>query len=142
MDINKVIDFFRAVDTEFPIPLSKRINIQEYSEKLCNKGDIFITSSDEDEIAGLIAGYITHAEGDLGYISIIAVKQKYRKQGIAVELVKQFLDRAKTLGKKGVHVYTYKSNLPARNMYYRCGFKDCDKIKQDRLEEIHMEYMF
>ena len=141
MDINRVLNFLMDVDKEFPVPLSKRINIQEYSEKLCDKGDIFIKSVG-DEIVGFIAGYATQAEGNMGYISIIAVKKEYRKQGIADELVEKFLERAKSLGKQGVHVYTYKNNLPARKMYYRCGFIDCTEIKQDRMEEIHMEYLF
>ena len=88
--------FLSLVDKEFPISLSKKTNLIETAKKLYILGDIFCLK-DNKNIIGLIAGYSNNAKDKTGYISVLAILNKYRGKGLASKLVNVFLDNAKKM---------------------------------------------
>ena len=66
---------------------------------------------------------------DVGYISMLAVEPKYRRMGVgrfAVEFAEKFLHGN---GKRTIRVQTTSDNLPAINLYEKCGFVETNRVK-------------
>ena len=59
---------------------------------------------------------------DLAEIGLVAVSKEMRGKGLATDLVKETLRRARNRGYKNVQVVTQMANIPARNLYTKTGF--------------------
>jgi ribosomal protein S18 acetylase RimI-like enzyme len=122
--------FLSLVDKEFPISLSKKTNLIETAKKLYILGDIFCIK-DNKNIIGLIAGYSNNTKDKTGYISVLAILNKYRGKGLASKLVNVFLDNAKKNGMNTVFLYTHASNVNAVKLYKRLGFYEVELKNND-----------
>ena len=122
--------FLSLVDKEFPISLSKKTNLIETAKKLYILGDIFCIK-DNKNIIGLIAGYSNNTKDKTGYISVLAILNKYRGKGLASKLVNVFLDNAKKNGMNTVFLYTLASNVNAVKLYKRLGFYEVELKNND-----------
>lgn len=79
---------------------------------------------------GVVLGYagVTVVAGE-GYIDNIAVRQEYRKQGIASELLKVFLRFAKAQKLDFLTLEVRVSNDPAKRLYMKHGFAQVGRRK-------------
>lgn len=79
---------------------------------------------------GVVLGYagVTVVAGE-GYIDNIAVRQEYRKQGIASELLKVFLRFAKAQNLAFLTLEVRVSNDPAKRLYMKHGFAQVGRRK-------------
>jgi ribosomal protein S18 acetylase RimI-like enzyme len=65
---------------------------------------------------------------ELGWISDVYVKEEYRKQGYATELLKQSLAEFKRLGYSDVRLNVFSFNEKAIQLYEKLGFQDVCKF--------------
>lgn len=80
----------------------------------------FIVAEDGE---GKVLGYVGMMYViDEGYISNVAVSEKYRRQGIADALIDMLYERASALGLSFMTLEVRKSNLPAIRLYEKHGF--------------------
>lgn len=95
-------------------------------EELFNDTACFIAAVTE---TGEVAGYAgLHCVLDEGYIDNIAVREEYRRQGVAGELLGAFL----RFGKANLAFLTLEvraSNEPAIALYTKYGFKEVGRRK-------------
>lgn len=96
-------------------------------EELDNMLSSFICALGEN---GVVMGYagLTVVAGE-GYINNIAVRQEYRKQGVASELLKVFLRFGKAQGLSFLTLEVRASNEAAKRLYMKHGFAQVGRRK-------------
>jgi ribosomal protein S18 acetylase RimI-like enzyme len=90
-----------------------------------NPGLSFIVKNMENEIVGtLLCGH----DGRRGYIHHLAVDNKYRKMGIANEMLNKSLEKLKLLDIKKVALFVLKDNINAQLFYEHNRWKKEDIV--------------
>jgi ribosomal-protein-alanine N-acetyltransferase len=79
---------------------------------------------------GVVLGYagLTVVAGE-GYINNIAVRQEYRKQGVASDLLNVFIRFAEAQGLAFLTLEVRVSNTAAKNLYMKHGFAQVGRRK-------------
>ena len=75
------------MDKEFKVPLSKRVNLNEYAKKLKELADVYIMV-EENKIVGEIAFYKNDLKNYIVYITFVGTSKEYQNKGIANLLLK------------------------------------------------------
>ena len=135
----KLRTFLNVVDTLFPVPLSKKQDLDTFVDKLLEKA-ILCVAWEGERIVALVAGYADNVIDRLGYISIVATLPEAQGRGLASEKVQEFLDIARDKGLRGVHLYAVPDNLPAIKMYKKLGFEVYCPKNESRPEDAHLIY--
>ncbi|WP_195986291.1 ribosomal protein S18-alanine N-acetyltransferase [Clostridium sp. D53t1_180928_C8] len=94
-----------SINNELNNPLAKYVIAKDLSTK---------------EVIGFVGVWIIAGEGD---ITNIAVNPKYRKKGIASELLINLFKMCKTFNCEDITLEVRASNIPAQNLYKKFGFK-------------------
>ena len=104
-------------DECFSLPWSEK----SLSESMALDNYIFLLAVVDYEISGYIGLYIAIDEGD---ITNIAVKEKYRKQGIANKLLEVMIERCKQRKIININLEVRESNFAAIKLYEKFGFEN------------------
>lgn len=126
VDCSKIVKFIQKIDNLFPVPISKKININEYVTKLYENGTI-ILAKDNEKIVGIMSGYMNDMRNKKAYASIIGVDEEYQNQKIGIKLFKIFHILAKKNGIKKIYLSVHKENKKAIDIYKKYGYKIIDK---------------
>lgn len=132
----KFFDFIKKINYDFPIPVSEKVDLNEYCEKLWEKAELVAEVQDE-EIRGLVAGYMNDLENGSAYISLVGVSRDFRNQGLGKKLVHQFVLLCREKQIRSVNLYTHKTNQAAIKMYEGLGFEIDSEGNQNRMDDIH-----
>lgn len=99
---------------------------EQLSAQMPDKMHVFIVAENDAELLGYVGMmYVL----DEGYISNVAVSPDYRRQGIGDELINELLCRAEELSLAFVTLEVRESNVSARTLYAKHGFKDVGRRK-------------
>ncbi len=131
--IDKLFEFLKNVDYDFPVKLSDKTDLYELSEKFMTNGVVFYEEV-ENKIIALAAGYINNFEEKKAYISVVSTLKEYRGQGYAKKLIIKFLKKADEKGMKKVFLYTHKTNFSALEMYKKIGFCEIESDRPDSVK--------
>ena len=112
LDISKFDDFW---------------NIHILKEELTSETSHFICAKLENKIVGFAGIKIIVDEAD---IMNIAVKEDYRRQGIATLLLNHILSLCKQKSLKAINLEVNEENFSAISLYQKFGFKECGRRKQ------------
>ena len=115
-----IMEFLKKIDSLFKIPLSQKINLNEYSKKLIRYADVFL-AFDNESIVGIFAGYNNDKVFKISNISVLGVLNEYQGKGIARKLINNFLKLAEEKKMKKVKVSTI--DMRALNLYKSLNFK-------------------
>lgn len=115
-----IIEFLKKIDSLFKIPLSQKINLEEYSKKIIRNADVFL-AFDSESIVGIVVGYNNDKELKISNMSILVVLNEYQGKGIAKKLVNNFLDLAKNKKMEKVKLSTVDTR--ALKLYESLNFK-------------------
>lgn len=137
MNVDVMLRFLKAVDRDFPVPLSQKQDLEAFARKLCEKATICAVM-DGEEIAALAAGYTDHMVENRAYLSILAVRADMRGQGYATRLLREFVDISAQKGADAVHAYAVASNLPAIRVYQKLGFARLNLPDEPRPQDAHL----
>ena len=102
-------------------------NINILNDELSNGSSYFVCAKLENEIVGFAGIKIILDEAD---IMNIAVKENYRRQGIASLLLNHILTICKEKGIRTVNLEVNEENFSAISLYQKFGFKECGRRKQ------------
>ena len=138
----KLTEFLQIVDSHFPVPLSAKVDLEDYARKLIDRADLIAEMSDTGEIQALAAGYVRHVENNMAYIAVVATIPEIRGQGKAKRVVQKFLDYCREHKRKGVHLYAVASNTNAVSLYERLGFERYYLKNEPRPDDLHLVYWF
>jgi len=133
-----ILVHLQAADPGFAPPLSSRVRLEDYAEKLAENADTF-EAWDGATLAGLIACYLNDGERAQGYISHVAVLEGLRGRGVAARLLAMCLERARQAGFKTVGLEVDTSNTAARALYERAGFAATQRTGTSTMMAIHLD---
>lgn len=111
---------FRA-DAKFEPPLSSRVEIREYAQKLYDKAERFEAWINQD-LVGLVAAYCNRLGGSKTFVSSVSVLPDCQGQGIADQLMRQCIEHVQNLGFKQIDLEVDQRNLAALALYRKLGF--------------------
>lgn len=139
-----LVNFLIEIDYDFGDPLSKRVDIFEYAQKLKKNANHYIAyKSGSDNILGFIAFYANDERKIRAFIPIIGVISSLRRQGIGKKLIEMTLSHLKSDGFEKVALETLEKG-PARFLYEQMGFKFTNCISEEKRDmcRINMELNF
>ena len=140
-EFEQIQKFIREIDKDFPVPISEKVDISDYSRKLCEKATI-VTEIKENKIVAMAAGYTENTENQLAYVSILGTIKEYRGQGLANKLLSEFINISKQKELKGVHLYTAQTNECALSVYSKHGFTEYIVENESRPDDLHLVLYF
>lgn len=139
LEFEEVLQFLKAADLSFPVPLSQKQDLELLARKFCEKATL-CHIQEEGETVALVAGYTENLTDNMAYISVVATLPEARGKGYARTLVKQFLDICQNKCIEAAHLYTDKSNAAAITLYEKLGFVPCVADNEPRPEDVHLIY--
>lgn len=108
-------------DTDFVPPLSGRVEIVDYAQKIASKA-IRLEAWSGGMLVGLAAAYCNDQEKRIAYITSVSVLREWTKNGIAARLVGQCIEHAKVSGMRLISLEVMEDNAPAIGLYEKSGF--------------------
>lgn len=119
-DASTLLAHLRAADTSFAPPLSTRIDLAAYADKLAAHARR-VEAWQDDVLVGLIAMYANDAAQG-GFITNVSVLPGHQGQGIAGKLLTRTLALAAELDLPRLRLEVYADNMAALALYRRHGF--------------------
>lgn len=121
--LEDIKSFIEALEKDFTPPLSERINLTSYVEKLIRESNIIIIKNSINEaIVGMIAFYCTPRKYDTALISFFGVVSNARGKGLGSLLLSTCKQLVYQSGMKAIETRTWESNNPALYVYQKQGF--------------------
>ncbi|MBU0689897.1 MAG: GNAT family N-acetyltransferase [Gammaproteobacteria bacterium] len=118
---SKLAEHLQQCDADFVPPLSERIAIVGYANKLSVKATRFEAWL-EDKLIGLVAAYCNDQESRHAFISSVSVLHTWQGKGIADSLLKLCLAHAEKTGMRRIDLEVAADNKAAIALYKRNGF--------------------
>ena len=119
MNENHVKGVYELSEECFAIPWT----LESINNELNNPLAKYVIAQDlsTGEVVGFVGVWIIAGEGD---ITNIAVTPKYRKHGIASNLLIKLFEVCKTFNCGDITLEVRASNIPAQNLYKKFNFKE------------------
>jgi len=108
-------------DTHFIPPLSTRVNLGAYAEKIVNHAERFEAWS-MGELAGLVAAYANDAGRSGVFVTNVSVVPELWGGGVGRQLMENCIDHARRAGFERVSLRVDREQAAAIGLYSRCGF--------------------
>ena len=131
-----LIEFLERVDLLFPIPLSKKHDLNMFADKLLDKATLCL-ELEEDKILSMVAGYNHNMADNWAYISVVATLPEIQGRGVASKLIKEFICISESKHASAVHLYAGPENQAAISMYRKLGFVELKNQDDVRPEDVH-----
>lgn len=106
-----------SCDLDFVSELSKKTDIESYSEKLHAKA-VRYEAWNNNILVGLVAVYINSAGFD--FITDVSISKNFERQGIASKLLEDCISGS---ANPEIRLEVAKGNTPAQDLYKRFGFE-------------------
>jgi ribosomal-protein-alanine N-acetyltransferase len=99
---------------------------QEEYEKLVKTG-VVLVAEEAGRVFGFVCAKVVAGEGE---IENIVVATQFLRQGIADRLLQALLDQAQTLAASRILLEVRESNMPARRLYEKHGFREVGRRRR------------
>jgi ribosomal protein S18 acetylase RimI-like enzyme len=119
--VGKISAHLRACDAAFVPPLSQRLAIDAYSEKIVTRAERFEAWSDDD-LVGLLAAYCNDSGRRSAFVTSVSVMPQWQGLGVASRLLQACIDHATTGGFQRIELEVDVRNAPAALLYTKHGF--------------------
>lgn len=142
-DVQELYDFLKEVDGYFQPPISTKIDLKSYAEKMANHATNFV-ARDNGQTIGFSSTYI-HKAPELSFGTFVCVKKEYQKDGlIGTELMLSGNREAKAKGSRGVWCMIRKSDVALWKFYKRLGYSIVKEVPVEGSDviELHIEKIF
>ena len=117
----EIVEHLLRCDADFVPPLSTRVKISDYAQKIASKATRFEAWSG-GTLVGLVAAYCNDQETRVAYITSVSVLRECMSKGIAANLVSQCIEHAKASGMRQISLEVASDNTPAIKLYEKSGF--------------------
>lgn len=108
-------------DADFDPPLSSRVDLNAYAEKLVARALMFEAWA-EGRLVGLVAAYCNDLVTREGFITSVSVLPAWLGKGVASRLMSDCLAHAVRVGMRQMSLEVAKTNSRAVGLYTRLGF--------------------
>ena len=109
-------------DKKFIPPLSERVSLQEYSNKLAEHADRF-EFWDNTRLVALLAAYLNTPDRQVGFISSVSVCTDFEGRGLGSILLNKCCAHARSKGFRFINLEVGAANIKAINFYIKNGFE-------------------
>ncbi len=120
-DNDNVLTYLYMFKDCFVHLMNKIDTLELYAKKLKEKSKVYIASIN-NEIVGFCCFYDNDNSTHIGYISLIAIKNNYRKYGYGSDLIDFIKNTMKKSGMYKVKLEVDNDNSVAINFYKKNGF--------------------
>lgn len=117
----EIVEHLRVCDADFVPPLSSRVEISDYAQKIASKAMKFEAWSGSS-LVGLVAVYCNNQEKLIAYITSVSVMKEWSGKGIAARLMSQCVDHVKASSMQQISLEVASDNTPAIKLYEKNGF--------------------
>lgn len=114
-------EYILQYDKDFYEPLSARVDMDAFSQKLSDLSTTFVIYKDA-EVAGLICSYFYDPASRAGFITLVHTKHKYRGQHLSLHLLNVVKEYACKYGFEKITLFVSKQQTSAFQLYSRHGF--------------------
>lgn len=111
----------RACDDAFLPPLSSRVDICDYAQKIADKAQRF-EACVNDKLVGLVAVYVNTPDRGSAFITSVSVLPGCQGRGIASRLMEDCITHVRVLGFARLELEVGRNNAPAIALYGKHGF--------------------
>lgn len=108
-------------DADFVPPLSGRVEITDYAQKIASNATRFEAWTG-GTLIGLVAAYCNDQEKRIAYITSVSVLKAWTGEGIATNLLKRCVEHVKALRMRQISLQVAGDNAPAIRLYEKSGF--------------------
>ena len=108
-------------DKHFVPPLSEKIDIKSYSQKLKNNATLFEAWSGSF-LVGFVAVYINNHEEKSAFISNVSIEDAYKRKGISSELMQRCIAFVRQKEFVRIILEVNENNEAAVGLYIKFGF--------------------
>ena len=119
--LEKIVEHLTCCNALFIPPLSSKVNIEEYAQKLLLYAERF-EAWKHDQLVGLVAVYVNDPDKEKAFITNVSVLQKLGGRGIAKQLIEQSLSGAKEQEFKKIVLEVSADNHAALGLYKKMHF--------------------
>jgi len=120
----EIVEHFSRCDADFASPLSGRVNIGDYAQKIAGKAMRFEAWA-QGGMVGLVAAYCNDSDRRVVYITSVSVLPEQRRKNIASQLLDQCIWHAKDVGFDHIKLEVDSENAVAIRLYENKGFILC-----------------
>jgi ribosomal protein S18 acetylase RimI-like enzyme len=118
---SEVAEHLLRCDGEFVPPLSDRLNIPEYADKIVRRATRFEAWSN-GVLVGFVAAYCNDQVTRIAHITTVSVMRVWTGQGIAACLINRCVEHARAVGMVEIGLDVAADNAAAINLYKKAGF--------------------
>lgn len=136
--LQDVFDHLYACSHRFVPSLDSRVDILQYSTKICENATTYECWNDS-ELVGLVAVYVSE---DVMFVTSVSVLHEHARRGIASELVKCCIQSARRLNLLKIRLEVNKSNTRACELYLAHGFKHAGQVDTTGPDNLILELKF
>ena len=109
---------------------SEAFSIEELSFLIRNPNSISLMAKIGKEIAGFIIGLVYNREsGKIGHILTLDVAKKYRRKGVAMELMKKLEEKFREKKVEECFLEVRIDNEAAKSLYRKLGYREITCLK-------------
>ena len=116
-------------EQDFLPPLSTRVNVSEYAERLHNSAARYEAWTRGD-LVGLVATYQNDPNKECAFISSVSVVKLWQGKGISSRLLEQCIQEVTRLQFAQLALEVNKRQLLAISMYEKRGFKELEATSE------------
>lgn len=131
-----VVNYLNTHSREFAVPLTEKINMDEYVEKLLVNGYVFAAVDCQGAIVGVICGYANDLVSRVAFESSFVISPFVRGTGVAKELFNRQLLYCREKGMRKIVFSTDGRNIRARKFYEKMGVT----VRKDISTEKKIQY--
>lgn len=124
--VDDVITHLMSCDKDFITDLQSKVDIEEYADKIV-KNATTIEGWENDKLVGLIAIYLNNEQTKAGFITNVSVLPSYKGTGLAKELLKRCVQKAKDSYFNSILLEVNKDNMRAINFYKKNKFEETNQ---------------
>lgn len=124
----------RKCDTAFKPPLSSRVDLEAYTDRLMEHAvrvEAWHVGPEGGVLIGLLAIYCNDPAGTDAFITSVSVEAAHRGRGLGSALIGAALQRARSAGFERVTLKVHSEAMAARRAYTRVGFAEVGRDGAD-----------
>ena len=132
-DAASIENHLRECDLRFVPPLSSRVSLPDYAQKLATLADRF-EAWESDRLIGLVAAYLRSSNTLEGFISSVSVCGDFEGKGLASRLMQECFDAAVAKGLNFLLLEVSQRDQQACGFYRKHGFQSIGSGKSGFLK--------
>ncbi|MBX3644876.1 MAG: GNAT family N-acetyltransferase [Rubrivivax sp.] len=133
-----VLAHLQACDSAFRPPLSERIDLVAYAEKIATRAERF-EAWDGERLVALVAAYCNDPDRRTAFLTSVSVLPERHGLGLASQLLDWCIDHARAGGFERIELEVDESNQAALRLYDRHGLVLIGRRGSTRILELALE---